>query len=251
MRIEGRVAVVTGGGSGIGAGCAALLRAKGATVVTWGQGTDEVDVTCDVSDESDVAEAMRRTRELAGTPTVLVAAAGVSGTSAPLPDQAIDVWERVVAVNVRGAFLTMREIARGMIAESLDGSLVTISSTGGIYTIPTSASYTTSKAAVSQLCRVAAIDLGAFGIRVNAVCPGPTATPMLGYLTEDEAYVAEVAAVTPLGRIGTPELLADSVVNVLASDWITGTVIAVDGGESLVTARGRWTMPRAGEESLA
>jgi NAD(P)-dependent dehydrogenase (short-subunit alcohol dehydrogenase family) len=245
MRFEGRTAVVTGGGSGIGSACAERLRTEGATVVTWGRGTDDVDVECDVTQEQSVLQAMVRTQELAGTPSVLVAAAGAPGPTALFPQQPVDGWDRTMAVNLRGAFLTMREISRGMIREQLDGAIVTISSTSGVYCIPTAAAYSTAKAAVSHLCRVAAVDLGAFGIRVNAVCPGPTATPMLGYLMDDPGYVGEVASVTPLGRIGTPELVSDSVVNILRSDWLTGQVIPVDGGESLVTARGRWHLPAA------
>jgi NAD(P)-dependent dehydrogenase (short-subunit alcohol dehydrogenase family) len=202
-------------------------------------------VECDVGAEdaeNQVVQALGQTREQVGTPTVLVAAAGVPGPTAPFPEQPVDGWDRTMAVNVRGVFLCMRDVARAMINDGLDGAIVAISSTSGLYCIPTATAYSTSKATVSQLCRIAALDLGPFGIRVNAVCPGPTATPMLGYLTDDPAYVREVASVTPLGRLGTPELLADAIANILRSDWITGQVIAVDGGESLVTARGRWSL---------
>jgi NAD(P)-dependent dehydrogenase (short-subunit alcohol dehydrogenase family) len=249
VNLDGRCAVVTGGGSGIGAACAQLLREQGATVVTWGTSRDTVDVVCDVSDEAQVATAMLRTGELAGVPSLLVAAAGIPGATALLSEQPISDWDQTMAVNLRGAFLTLREVARAMIAARLSGSMVTISSTSGLYVIPTADCYSTSKAAVNHLCRVAAIDLGTYGIRVNAVCPGPTATPMLGYLMADPAYRREVASVTPLGEIGTPQLLADTVVNVLRSDWLNGQVIAVDGGESLVTARGGWALPRSAPRS--
>jgi NAD(P)-dependent dehydrogenase (short-subunit alcohol dehydrogenase family) len=86
--------------------------------------------------------------------------------------------------------------------------------------------------------------------RYSVISASRTVTaPLLGYLMADPAYRREVASVTPLGEIGTPQLLADTVVNVLRSDWLTGQVIAVDGGESLVTARGRWALPRSAPRS--
>ncbi|HWV25669.1 MAG TPA: SDR family oxidoreductase, partial [Aeromicrobium sp.] len=132
----------------------------------------------------------------------------------------------------------IRAVAASMVEAGLDGALVAISSVNGRIADPGQVAYSSTKAALYHLCRVAALDLGRYGIRVNGIGPGPTSTPMLRTLVETEGYVDEVKSVTPLGRLGTPELVAQSVANVIASDWITGQEIMVDGGSSLATARG-------------
>lgn len=237
MEFQNRVAVVTGGTSGIGEGCAERLRKEGARVVTWDL-SPAADVVCDVRDEASVAAALVQTIAEAGVPSVLVAAAGVGGPFDEFHKLPTDGWDEVFSVNIRGVFLSMREVSRAMVEAGLDGAMVAISSVNGVIADPVSAPYSATKAAVYHMCRVAAIDLGKYGIRVNGVGPGPTATPLMAPLMSTENYVANVEAATPLGRIGTPELVADGVVNVLRSDWITGQAIMIDGGSSLATARG-------------
>jgi NAD(P)-dependent dehydrogenase (short-subunit alcohol dehydrogenase family) len=119
---------------------------------------------------------------------------------------------------------------------------VLVSSVNGVLSDPGIPSYSASKAAVYHLARCAAVELGGDGIRVNAVGPGPTDTPMIAANMQTPGYQEAVMEATPLGRIGTPELVADGIVNVLRSDWITGQAILVDGGAALVTPRGRARM---------
>lgn len=241
MDFSGRIAVVSGGASGIGAACVERLRAEGATAVSWDV-SGSPDIPCDVTDEASVAAALAETVERYGVPSLHVAGAGIMGPVAPFHEIPVDGWDRVFAVNLRGVFLTMRAVSAAMIKAELDGALIAISSVNGRVADPTIAAYSTTKAGVYHLARVAAVDLGPYGIRVNAIGPGPTATPMLSPLTSTEGYEAEVAAATPLGKLGTPDLIADAVVNVMRSDWITGQAIMADGGSSLMTARGKWRL---------
>jgi NAD(P)-dependent dehydrogenase (short-subunit alcohol dehydrogenase family) len=249
MDLDGRVALVTGGGSGIGAACAEQLRTAGAHVVTWDRAGG--DIQCDVSDADDVARALARTVRETGVPTVLVTAAGTAGRPAPFHEMEVGDLDRTLAVNLTGTFLVMRAVTGAMVEAGRDGSVVAISSVNGQIVDPGHAAYSASKAGVNHLCRVAASDLGASGIRVNAVAPGPTATAMLGDRALDPEWVAEVEAITPLGRVGTPELVADVVLAVMRTDWVTGQVVTADGGAGLQTARGRWRLPNAGRSPHA
>ncbi|MET9084862.1 SDR family oxidoreductase [Streptomyces sp. NPDC004237] len=237
MDLTGRIAVITGGASGIGAAVADRLRAAGSVPVTWDI-AGEPDVHCDVTDENSVAAALDETIARVGVPTVLVAAAGVTGYAQPLVDQDVEGWDRTFAINARGVFLSMRAVARQLVEDERDGCLVAISSVTGIVADPGAIAYGASKAAVNHLVRDVAIELGPFGIRVNAIAPGPTETPMLGGNLGLPGFRQETIGYTPLDRFGTPDLVADALLHVLQADWVTGQVITVDGGLSLMTARG-------------
>lgn len=237
MEFQGRVAVVTGGASGIGAAVATRLRSEGATVVTWDL-ADGADLRVDTSDEQSVEAAIAETKSRFGIPTVLCAAAGVphQGT---LIDTTVEEWDRVFAVNARGVWLTYRTIAREIRDGGLDGAMVGVSSVQGILADPYVGAYAPAKASILHLSRVAAVEWGMYGIRVNAIGPGPTHTPMLQRVIDaDDTFTAQVEANTPLGRVGTADLVADGIVNILRSGWMTGQVIMLDGGSSLLSARG-------------
>jgi NAD(P)-dependent dehydrogenase (short-subunit alcohol dehydrogenase family) len=237
MEFTDRVAVVTGGASGIGAASAEALRAEGATVVTWDL-SDGADIRVDTSDEASVVAAADETVGRFGAPSLLVAAAGVPGPSAPVNELDFAQWTRTFGVNIHGVFLSVREVSRRAIEADLDGSFVLISSVQGTIADPSLAAYSSTKAAVNHFARVAAIDLGQHGIRVNAVGPGPTSTPMTAPLAASATWTREVEDVTPLHAVGQPEQIAAAIVNLMRADWITGQVVNVDGGSSLMTARG-------------
>jgi NAD(P)-dependent dehydrogenase (short-subunit alcohol dehydrogenase family) len=234
--LDGRVAVVTGGASGIGAACVDALRAVGAKAVSWDL-ADGADVDCDVADAESVGRALAETAQRWGRPTLLVAAAGVVGRGALLETSA-EEWDRTFAVNTRGTFLVLQAVARSVVEEGTGGSVVLISSVNGLVADPLLGAYSASKAAVAHLARVAARELGEVGLRVNAVGPGPTLTPMFRTGQMDEEWLDSVRRSTPLGEVGTPEAVAESVVHLMQAGWITGQVVMADGGSSLSTARG-------------
>ena len=237
MEFSNRIAVVTGGASGIGAAAAAALKAEGATVVTWDL-SDAADIRVDTSDEASVIAAADETVKRFGAPSLLVAAAGISGPAAPVNELDFTQWSRTFGVNMHGIFLSVKEVSKRAIEAGLDGSFILISSVQGTIADPGLAAYSSTKAAVNHFARVAAVDLGQHGIRVSAVGPGPTSTPMTAPLAASGTWTKEVEDVTPLHAVGKPEQIAAAIVNLMRADWITGQVVNVDGGSSLITARG-------------
>jgi len=130
MKLEGRIAVVTGGASGIGAAVAKDLTAAGARVVTWDI-TGSADVLCDIRDEESVKAAMRRTVREAGVPSAWIMSAGINGR-APFVDTPLADWDRIFEVNARGTYICMREAARAIIDARIDGSMILLSSTSAV-----------------------------------------------------------------------------------------------------------------------
>ena len=228
MELEGRVAVVAGGMSGMGAALVDELRAAGTTAVVWDI-AEGADVRCDVSDAPSVDDALRATIAQYGVPTVVTTCAAI-GDGAPLLDADPDAWDRVLGVNVKGTWLVLRAAARALVEQSLDGSFVAFSSISGRLSDRGMGMYCASKAAVDMLVRVAAAEWGAHGIRVNAVAPGVTDTPMIAGAASIPGWLDAVAARTPLGGIGQPAAVARVAVAVHRLDWVTGESIAADGG---------------------
>jgi len=238
MELTGRVAVVTGGVSGIGAATAERLRSAGATVVTWDLSA-AADVRVDTSREHEVEAAIAGTKQRWGVPTVLVAAAGI-GRTGSLIDTTVEQWDHIFDTNVKGVWLSMRAVAREIRDAGLDGSIVAVSSIQGVLADPYLAAYSATKAAVLHLGRLAAVEWGEYGIRVNAVGPGATLTPMLQKsIDADPSYADGIARTTPLGRIGTADDVAEGIVDIVRSGWVTGSAVMLDGGASLLSARGR------------
>lgn len=236
FQLYGRVGVVTGGSSGIGAAVCAYLRAEGAIPVSWDV-LPTADLQCDVSDPHQVSSCLRSTIERYGAPTILIANAGVGGFGS-ITDLDVGTWDRAFAVNTRSVFLLLQAISRLMVERGEAGSIVITTSVNGMVADPGTAAYAASKAAAIQLARVAARELGIHGIRVNAIAPGPIDTPMMADTKSIPGYWADIAKHTPLGRIGTPEDIAEAVVGLLKMSWVTGQVLGIDGGSSLATARG-------------
>ncbi|TKJ29333.1 MAG: short-chain dehydrogenase [Chloroflexi bacterium B3_Chlor] len=249
MRLHGRVALITGGASGIGRATALLFARQGAAVAVVdldevagpavvGAMVDEggraIFVPCDVTEAADCQHAVEQTvRDLGGL-DVLLNAAGIIRRATVLETTEAE-WDQVMAVNVKSVFL-LSKYAIPVMAESGGGVIVNVSSGWGLVGGPRAAAYCASKGAVVQLTKSMALDHGRQNIRVNCICPGDTDTPML----RDEArqlgepmeqFLAE-AAERPLGRIGRPEDIAEGALYLAsdASSFVTGTALVVDGG---------------------
>ncbi|MBB4920055.1 SDR family NAD(P)-dependent oxidoreductase [Streptosporangium saharense] len=245
--LGGKVAIVTGGASGIGQATALLFGRQGAAVVVAdidGQGAERVareieagggravGVETDVAAEADCARAVRTAVETFGGLHVVFNNAGIIRRSTAL-ELTADEWDRVMAVNVRSVFLMCKHAIPAM---KDGGSIVNTGSGWGLKGGGNALSYCASKAAVVNMTRALAIDHAKAGIRVNSVNPGDTDTPMLReearQLSEDWAAFAADAADRPMGRAGTPDEIAQAVL-FLASDaasYVTGTALVVDGG---------------------
>ena len=233
---EGRRALVTGAGSGIGAAVARRLAAGGASVVLADVrrngidalvaelGGDAEPLLLDVRDEDAVAPAV------AGL-DVLANVAGIGSTQSA-PDTPLEVWEDVFAVNARGTFLTCKHAIPDMAARG-GGAIVNVASVAALVGLRNRAAYCASKGAVVALTRALAVDHVGEGIRVNAVCPGTVDSPWVRRLVEEAGESLDaLRARQPLGRLGTPEEIAEAIVY-LASDragFVTGSVLTIDGG---------------------
>ena len=152
------------------------------------------------------------------------------GGSAALLDMSTQEWDRVLNVNLRGAFVSLRECARAMTGV---GAIVAVTSISGFLSERLMAHYSVSKAGLAQLVRSAARELGARAIRVNAVAPGTTDTPMFAATERLPGYREQVAGRAALGRLGTAAEIAQVVVALCRLDWVTGQIVAADGGVSL------------------
>jgi NAD(P)-dependent dehydrogenase (short-subunit alcohol dehydrogenase family) len=237
MELQGARALVTGGAGGIGAACVEQLRAVGARVAVLDvAGTDDADasLTVDVGDENAVVAAVAEVARRFGGLDLAILSAGVGG-SAPLLELTTQEWDRVVGVNLRGAFVCLRECARAMSATATErgGAIVAITSISGFLSDRLMAHYAASKAGLAQLVRSAARELGPLGIRVNAVAPGPTDTPMFDATERLPGYRERVAWRAALGRVGTADDVARAAVALCTLEWVTGQIVAADGGVSL------------------
>lgn len=221
---------MTGGASGIGAEVAGRLRAAGHGVVVWD--LSNADIACDVSDPDAVSAAMDQTVREHGAPIRVVTCAGV-GASGLLLDQSPAEWNRVLAVNLTGTWLTIRAAARAMIDAGAGGSIVAVSSISGTLADRDMGAYCVSKAGVDMLVKVAAAEWGAHGIRVNAVGPGVTRTPMLAKPEQLPGWVEALSERTALGGLGAATDVAAAIVGVLELPWVTGQVVHADGGLAL------------------
>jgi 2-keto-3-deoxy-L-fuconate dehydrogenase len=229
MSFEGKRVLVTGAGSGIGAAVSRRFTADGAEVIVADLSPEAVAdelgaeaVVLDVRDEEQVAPAMADL-------DVLVNVAGI-GSTTNAPETTLDVWENVFAVNARGTFLCCKHAIPGMVARG-GGSIVNIASVAGLIGLRNRAAYCASKGAVIALTRALAVDHVAEGIRVNAVAPGTVDSPWVRRLVEDVGESLDaLRARQPLGRLGTPEEIADAVAYLAAAEFVTGSVLVIDGG---------------------
>jgi NAD(P)-dependent dehydrogenase (short-subunit alcohol dehydrogenase family) len=230
-----RLALVIGGGSGIGAALADAYRSQGTTTVTWDIAGPH-DVTCDVTEPDAIDDAVGVTRTRWGVPTSITVTAGV-GHSGLLTESEPQAFDRVMRVNARGPWLCMRAWVGAMQEQQVAGSFVAVSSVSARLADRSMGIYCASKAALSMLVQVAAAEWGTLGIRVNAVAPGVTRTPMLGRgraaTVEGSPWLAAVAGRTALGRLGEASDIAGTIIALHAMEWVTGQILECDGGLSL------------------
>ncbi len=242
-RFTGKIAVVTGSGSGIGLATAQRLIAEGATVIAADRDPGKnplvregnpavVPSRCDVTDPSQIDQTAALVRERFGRVDVLVNNAGLTGGIGRVHEYDMNEYDRVMNTNVRGPFLMMRALIPLML-ETGGGSIVNVSSIGAVTFAPGSSAYPPSKAALLMMSKQTAIEYAKDGIRVNAVCPGLVDTPILGDATDT---AEQLGGFVPLGRLGKPEEIAALIAH-LASDeagFTTGAAFFADGGHTAV-----------------
>lgn len=248
MSISGRSALVTGGGSGIGLGTAQLLARDGALVTICGRteatlvdavaaiGHGARYVVADVTDEAAIAAAVGFAAEPTGRLDIVFANAGGSLHMGPVADADADAFRATVDVNLTGTFLTIKHAGRQMAAQAPSGgAIVGMSSGAGHFPHRWLPAYGASKAGIEVLCKYAAEEWGAHGIRVNAVQPGIVADELMAPITAGGKLLDDYHEQMPLHRVGEVDDIANAVRFLVGpeSSWITGVCLAVDGGHHL------------------
>ena len=263
MPFAGKTVIVTGAGNGIGraiarkfaeAGAHAVIAdvdeaaGRAATADLARAGLSARFVRCDVGAEAEVAGLIAAALEFGGSVDVLVNNAAILD-SADFLDLAPDTFDRVLRVNLRGAFLAGQAAARQMVAQvkagGKPGSIVSLSSINAVFALPDHVAYSISKGGISQLTKVMALSLAKYNIRANAIGPGSINTAMLQQVMSDDDVRRRIMSRTPLGRLGEAEEIA-AVALFLASDaasYITGQTIYADGGRLPLN----YTVPVEGE----
>ncbi|MFC8192852.1 SDR family oxidoreductase [Cellulomonas sp. NPDC057328] len=258
MTLEGKVALVTGAGSGIGRATAVRLAREGATVVPLGHGQESADdvaeeirrdggtalpVAGDVGDAGTVRDVVARIERELGRLDVVVANAGVNGVWAPLEELEPEEWASTIGTNLTGTFLTVRYAVPLLVRQG--GAVVVVASINGTRTFSNSgaSAYATSKAGQVAFARMAAVELGPRGVRVNSVCPGAIDTEIDDNTEQRGTEGLGVPAEYPEGQIpltgersGSAAQVADTIAYLVsdAASHVTGTEVFVDGGQSLI-----------------
>ena len=244
---HGQVAVVTGAGSGMGRDTAYAFAAAGAAVVladinenALRVATDELTaaghqalgVTCDVSDEAQVAALVERTVDAFGRLDMAFNNAGVMIPPSDAADEPAENFDRVTAINLRGVWTCMKHELRQMRTQG-SGAIVNCSSLGGLVGLPCRASYHATKHGVIGLTKSAALEYAPRGIRINAVCPGTIETPMVAdMVAKGELDIPEAVASEPIGRLGRGDEIAAAVLWLCSpgASFVLGVALPVDGG---------------------
>lgn len=244
---DGRVALVTGGGSGLGQAASRILAERGARIVvadvdeaggaaTVGQceqaGSEAVFVRTDVTSELDVQTAVGTAVERWGRLDAALNNAGTTGPTKPVADYTLEEWNAVIALNLTGVFLCLKHEIPQMVSQG-GGAIVNTSSGAGLVGFAGLPGYVASKHGVLGLTKAAALEYVTAGVRVNAVCPGSTRTPMLeGWMGGNPDIERAMEQSAPIGRLARPDEIAEAMVWLLsdAASFVVGHAFAVDGG---------------------
>lgn len=233
--LKGRVAVITGAGGGLGGAMVARLVGMGATVVAADMKAPDnalaaLSLACDITDEAAIEAMAAAVKERFGRCDILVNNAGIMAPVIPLEELPVATWDKVMAVNLRGAFLCAKHLVRLMLAQK-SGAIVNLASIGA--RVPNDiGAYGPSKAGVLGLTHQMAVEWGPRGVRANSVSPGMIRTPMSEHFYQNEKLHQGRIKVVPTGRIGRPEDIADAVAFLVsdAASYMNGQDILVDGG---------------------
>jgi meso-butanediol dehydrogenase/(S,S)-butanediol dehydrogenase/diacetyl reductase len=260
MKLKDKVALITGGGTGIGAAIAKRFVDEGAKICIAGRRQEMLDkvaksmpadsvATCsgDVTEFEDIQKMVNTAIDFGGKLDVLVNNAGID-PGGSVVDVDVEIWKKVIDINLTGPFLAMKAALPHMIKNG-GGSVINIASLGGLRCLPTMSAYAASKAGLIMLTKQAALDYGSSKVRCNAVCPGATRTAMLEHAltpaaeslkTDVDGVFAIISSNIPLRRVAAPDEVT-GICSFLASDdssFMTGSVLLVDGGAAIVDVSG-------------
>jgi NAD(P)-dependent dehydrogenase (short-subunit alcohol dehydrogenase family) len=245
--LHGKVGIVTGGTSGIGRDTAVLFAKAGAKVVVAGrrelEGKETIDliraaggeslfVKTDVSRAAEVQALVHKTVEKFGRVDVAFNNAGIEGNWIPIADQSEEDWDRVIAINLKGVWLSLKYEIQQMLKQGGGGAIVNMASVAGHIGSPGAAAYCASKHGVMALTKTAALENARNGIRVNGICPAVIETPMAERIFGAPEMNKFALGLHPIGRFGTPMEIAEAVVWMLSgrASFMTGQSIVLDGG---------------------
>ena len=251
MKLKNKIALITGAGLGMGRATATLFSQEGATVIVNDLNNNDIENTLglldgnnhlalegDISNSPNVVEMFNEIESKYGRIDIVVNNAGIGrspgdGENGEIQEMEDSGWKGVMSVNLDGTFYVSREAVRLMLKKEIKGSLINISSTSA-FSGEGPLHYCTSKGALLAFTRALAIDLGPKGIRVNAICPGPTATRMLEGIPDE--WVNSMVAAIPLGRVGQPEEVAKTSLFLASDDssFFTGQTLAANGGSHMI-----------------
>jgi NAD(P)-dependent dehydrogenase (short-subunit alcohol dehydrogenase family) len=243
ISLQGKTAIITGAASGLGQGIAEVLAEHGARIIILDRnsaeetlrglpaGAEHTAHAVDIADPDDVQRVFEAIDESGSSPDILVNCAGIREIDSAL-DLDPKMWNRVVSVNLSGAFFCIQQAGRMMAAKGSGGSIVNITSVAGLVAMTHRPAYSATKHGLIGLTKNLARDLSEHSIRVNAVAPGTVRTPLTEPYYHDEAFLAGVEGMVPLGFEGSAHDVARAVLFYVSdlSPWVTGTVLPVDGG---------------------